>query len=41
MLSGKNMKYFQRDDVGENSTYPIEINMQDNNLVLLNYNSVP
>ena len=42
MLSGKNGKYFQRDDdVGENKTYPMEINLKDSNPVQLNYNSVP
>ena len=29
------------DDVGENRTYPTEINLKDNNPVQLNYNSVP
>ena len=44
MLSGKNGKYFQRerdDDVGENKTYPVKINLKDSNPVQLNYNSVP
>ena len=29
------------DDVAENSTYPMEINLKDSNPVQLNYNSVP
>ena len=29
------------DDVGENRTYLMEFNLKDNNLVQLNYNSVP
>ena len=29
------------DDVGENKTYPMEINLKDSNPVQLNYNSVP
>ena len=45
MLSGKNGKYFQRerddDDVGENRTYPMKINLKDNNPVQVNYSSVP
>ena len=28
------------DDVGENKTYPMEINLKDNKPVQLNYNSV-
>ena len=48
MLSGKNGMYFQRereidrdDDVGENRTSLVEINLKDSNPVQLNYNSVP
>ena len=42
MLSGKNGKYFQRDDdVGENRTCQMEITLKDSNPVQLNYNSVP
>ena len=53
MLSGENSKYFQRerererererddDDVGENRTYPMNINLKDSNPVQRNYNSVP
>ena len=46
MLSGKNGRERERererdDDVGENRTYPTEINLKDNNPVQLNYNSVP
>ena len=29
------------DDVGEERTYPMEINLKDNNPVQLNYNSMP
>ena len=29
------------DDVGENTTYPMKINLKDSNAVQLNYNSVP
>ena len=39
---GSNYRERERDDdVGENTTYSMEINLKDSNSVQLNYNSVP
>ena len=41
VLSEREIEIERDDDVGENRTYPTEINLKDNNPVQLNYNSVP
>ena len=43
MLSGKNGSIFRErdDDVGENTTYPMEIKLKGSNPMQLNYSSVP